>query len=423
MNTRTVYLFLFLIVGASHFVLAQQRPGAIERRGDRYLSEAHEISAGLTYSIQPGFSFTSVFVRCSDCSSFAGASIVADSDTFFLKPDVHAPLEVGLQSHLIIFPDEMEAFTLVANDLEAEITIIYLNALGKKREPTNERIDKPDSEVEESCGAPKAIGQEVWRAGLAAPSYTRSFTKVSHLVVHHSATSNSLKDYTNVVRNIYLLHTEGNGWSDVGYNYLIAPDGTIFEGRDPGSGDQDDVLGAHFCGSNTGTMGVCLLGEYGSAKPSEAMMDALQQLLAWKASKDELDPLAAFYHPANSQLGVIAGHRDGCSTECPGDNVYALLPKTRQQVAAYMQDCQVEEGDGTFLLMPNPTADVFSVPTADFASFQWQCYDMRGREVKLDFVTIADGEVSFSVRHLPAGVYIVKIQDDGHLFERKLIVL
>lgn len=423
MNTRTVYLFLFLIFGASHFVSAQQRPGAIERRGDRYLSEAHNISAGQTYSIQPGFAFTSVFMRCSDCFSFAGATIVAGSDTFLLKPDVHAPLKVGLQSHLIIFPDEMEAFTLVASDLEAEITIIYLNALGKKREPTNERIDKLDSKVGESCGAPKTIGQEIWRAGLSAPSYTRSFTKVSHLIVHHSASSNSLKDFTNVVRNIYLLHTEGNGWSDVGYNYLIAPDGTIFEGRDPGNGDQDDVLGAHFCGSNTGTMGICLLGEYGSAQPSKPMMDALQQLLAWKASKDELDPLAVFYHPANSQLGVIAGHRDGCSTACPGDNVYALLPKTRQDVAAYIQDCQPVAEAEDFLLIPNPTADVFSVPTSDFASFKWQCYDMRGREVKLDFVTIADGEVSFSVRHLPAGVYIVKIQEADDLFERKLIVL
>lgn len=422
MKIHILPLFFFLVVGV-HFVSAQHGSGIIERRGDRYLSEAHTIKSGESYAIRPGFSFTSAFVRCSSCTSFAGASIVADSDTFLLKPDIHAPLEVGLQSHLIIFPDEMETFTLLANDLEEEITIIYLNAIGKKSEPINKRLDKPGAETHDTCEAPKTIGQEEWRAGLAAPSYTRSFSKVAHLIVHHSATSNRLHDYTNVVRNIYLLHTEGNGWSDVGYNYLIAPDGTIFEGRDPGHGAQDNVLGAHFCGSNTGTMGVCLLGEYGSAQPSVAMMDALQQLLAWKASKDELDPLAAFYHPANSQLGVIAGHRDGCSTECPGDNVYALLPKARQEVAAYMQDCQTEEEAEEFMLIPNPTADIFRVPTADFASFQWQCYDVRGREVKLDFVTIANGEVSFSVRHLPAGVYIVKIQEASHLFEKKLIVL
>lgn len=168
-------------------------------------------------------------------------------------------------------------------------------------------------------------------------------------------------------------------------------------------------------------MGICLLGEYGSVQPSEAMMSALRQLLAWKASKNALDPLAAFYHPANNQLGVVAGHRDGCSTECPGDNVYALLPKTRQEVAAFIQsDCQPKE---QFLLSPNPTADVFSVPTTDFASFRWQCYDMRGRQVKLDFVTIANSEVSFSVRHLPAGIYIVRFQETGQSFERKLVVL
>src|SRR5690606_23522764 len=420
LEIRTIYLFLFFVVGTTHFVIGQIKPGATERRGDRYLSEAHHIQSGESYTIRPGFVFTSAFVRCSSCTSFAGASIVAGADTFLLKPDIHAPIEVGLQSHLIIFPDDRESFLLLANDLQGEITIVYLNALGKKREPTNERLDKPDVETTDACEAPKTIGQEVSRSGLGAPSYTRSFTKVAHLIVHHSATSNHLQDYTNVVRNIYLLHTEGNGWSDVGYNYLIAPDGTIFEGRDPGNGDQDNVLGAHLCGSNTGTMGICLLGEYGSAKPTAAMMDALQQLLAWKASKDELDPLAAFYHPANSQLGTIAGHKDGCSTECPGDNVYNLLLKTRQEVAALIQNCQPAD---EVVLYPNPTADIFNVPTSDFASFRWECYDILGREAKLDFVTIANGEVSFSVRHLTAGVYVVRFEDAGQVFERKLIVL
>lgn len=421
MKLSSVYLLSFLFLGIMNIAWGQQKRSVIERRGDRYLSEAFDVQPGQVYSVSPGFPFTSVFVRCSSCPSFAKAAVVALQDTFLLKTDPHAPTDLGLQSHLIVFPHEIDAFTLFAGNLEGDVTLVYLNAVGEKGQPANKRLHKPEVQPDDNCGVPEVIGQEVWRAGLGPPSYTRSFSQVSHLIVHHSATSNHLQDYTNVVRNIYLLHTEGNGWSDVGYNYLVAPDGTIFAGRDPGNGEQDNVVGAHFCGKNSSTMGICLLGEYGSVQPSEAMMSALRQLLAWKASKNALDPLAAFVHPANNQLGVVAGHRDGCSTECPGDNVYALLPKTRQEVAAFIQsDCQPKE---QFLLSPNPTADVFSVPTTDFASFRWQCYDMRGRQVKLDFVTIANSEVSFSVRHLPAGVYIVRFQETGQSFERKLVVL
>ena len=66
-------------------------------------------------------------------------------------------------------------------------------------------------------------------------------------MVHHSAGSNTNSNYTQVVRDIYLYHTQVNGcWSDIGYNYLVAQDGSIYNGRDPGALEQDDVLGRSF---------------------------------------------------------------------------------------------------------------------------------------------------------------------------------
>lgn len=183
-----------------------------------------------------------------------------------------------------------------------------------------------------------AVPQAEWRAGLPAPNYSRSFTEVLHVVVHHSAGSNTATNYTQVVRDIYLYHTEVNGWSDIGYNYLIAQDGTIFAGRDPGMGEQDNVLGAHFCGSNSNTMGICLLGNYETASPSDPAWTSLEELTAYKLGKEQLDPMGNYPH-AFGQLPAIAGHRDGCSTLCPGGHVYDQLNLLRSDVSQMMNDC------------------------------------------------------------------------------------
>lgn len=184
-----------------------------------------------------------------------------------------------------------------------------------------------------------AIPQSEWRAGLSAPAYTRSFTNVEHVVVHHAAGSNTNTNYTQVVRDIYVYHTEVNGWSDIGYNYLIAQDGTIYEGRDPGTGEQDNVLGAHFCGKNGGTMGICLLGNFETAVPTASSLESLESLVAFKMDKEGLDALGQYPHSGGS-LGAIVGHRDGCSTACPGENVYALLEEFRHSVQEQVNSCE-----------------------------------------------------------------------------------
>jgi len=165
------------------------------------------------------------------------------------------------------------------------------------------------------------------------------YTTVTHLIVHHSATANPGSDWAETVRSIWNFHTNDRGWGDVGYNYLIDPDGVIYEGRAGG----DNVIGAHFSCQNGGTMGVCMLGTFTSVSPTAAALSSLRRLLAWKAEQRGIDPLGSAYH-AGTRLTLprISGHRHGnpavpeyacTTTSCPGDNLYGQLQAIRTDVA------------------------------------------------------------------------------------------
>lgn len=174
--------------------------------------------------------------------------------------------------------------------------------------------------------------------GEVSPLWTPQYTNVTHAVVHHTAGANDLPDWPTEVRNIWYFHTFSNGWGDIGYNYLIDPNGVVYEGRAGGSG----AIGAHFSCRNTNTVGVALLGTYSNVAPTAAALASLESLLWELCRRNGIDPMAFAYHaPTALNLPTIIGHRDGnassvtCSkTECPGDVLYALLPSIRSDVAA-----------------------------------------------------------------------------------------
>lgn len=168
------------------------------------------------------------------------------------------------------------------------------------------------------------------------------YTTVTHLVVHHSAGANTASDWAAVVRSIWVLHVQGNGWNDIGYNYLVDPNGVLYEGRAGGDG----VLGAHFSAVNGGTMGVCLMGTFSRIAPPQASVDTLRRLLYAQALRWKIDPGGRSLHAASRlMLNNISGHRDaGLSpqasgtTECPGNGVYALLAGLRQELRTLVEE-------------------------------------------------------------------------------------
>lgn len=164
--------------------------------------------------------------------------------------------------------------------------------------------------------------------------------KVQHLIIHHTATSNDVQDWPAVVRTIWNFHAFTNGWRDLGYHYLIDPNGVIYEGRAGG----DRAAGIHFSCANTGTLGIAMLGNFTAQPPTEQALNSLKSLLARKITDLKLEPTGTSYHPSTGLiLPVIAGHRDAnasritrvcAGTHCPGDALYVLLPLIRNEVKA-----------------------------------------------------------------------------------------
>ena len=80
--------------------------------------------------------------------------------------------------------------------------------------------------------------------------WKRSRRTIKEIIIHCSATPEG-KDYT--VYDIRKWHKQ-QGWSDIGYHYVIYRNGHVEPGRDV------DLIGAHCVNHNAHSIGICYIG-------------------------------------------------------------------------------------------------------------------------------------------------------------------
>jgi hypothetical protein len=196
-------------------------------------------------------------------------------------------------------------------------------------------------------GQPPIVARRAWALGAARPAVAPEYGAVKLAFVHHTENPDGYNAgaVTAMLRSIFAFHRYTHGWNDIGYNFVIDRFGRIFEAR--AGGIDEPVIGAQAGGYNAYSTGIAILGTYSAKRISPAALSALEQLLAWKLSLHgapaggrvtvRVTPGGAVYsrYPANSSVSLprIAGHRDGDSTDCPGDALYSELPGTRLRVA------------------------------------------------------------------------------------------
>ena len=207
----------------------------------------------------------------------------------------------------------------------------------------------PRSTASAATGMPDVITRKQWGADESIRTGEPSYNATVRVgFVHHTASSN---DYTEdqaaaMVRGIYAYHVKSNGWSDLGYNYLVDRFGRAYEGR--AGGLDRFVFGAHTGGFNRDSFAVSLLGDFTTVPPTQAVLDTTADLLAWKLGQAHREPLAtAFLTSAGGgtskyaagtrvEFDVVSGHRDAGRTTCPGQTTYDRLGDVRTATGAVL---------------------------------------------------------------------------------------
>ncbi len=206
------------------------------------------------------------------------------------------------------------------------------------------RVSKRPVRTVAVAGLPAIVLRASWQADEKITHGKTQYAPTLKLaIVHHTAGSNNYTEAEApaIVRGIEVYHVQGNGWNDIGYNFLVDRFGNIYEGR--AGGIDKNVIGAQAEGFNTGSVGVALMGNFATAPPPPAMQTALVNLLAWRLDVAHIDPLSTlidtsrgdYKYPAGTPvtLRAISGHRDTGPTDCPGNAAYAILPTIAQRVS------------------------------------------------------------------------------------------
>jgi hypothetical protein len=202
--------------------------------------------------------------------------------------------------------------------------------------------------LEAGPGQPAIIARSAWAGAHSPPALPPAYGKVRVAFVHHTDNPNgySAGAVPAMLLAIYQFHRFVRGWHDIGYNFVIDLFGRIWEAR--AGGIDLPVIGAQAGGYNVESTGVAVLGTFSSVVPSRAAIAALEQLLAWKLSLHgipalgrttvEVNPFDASYtaYAGGTRISLphVAGHRQGCTTDCPGNAFYSRLPSIRPRVAA-----------------------------------------------------------------------------------------
>lgn len=228
--------------------------------------------------------------------------------------------------------------------------------------------------VEADPAVPTIFARSYWGADESLMTWPVEYAKVQKFIIHHTASTTLVPDtdgsseYKSMVNNIYRYHTSSKSWvdqngtnytgfGDVGYNFLIDPNGNIYEGRKGGNG----VIGGHASGFNTGSVGISIVGNYqdGSVGQTNTTLDpkvanAVAKLVGWIAANNgvDLDSSSVFW---GKTIDGLVGHKDVAPTQCPGSVIYGELSDVQADASSYAQAYQKYvyqmPGDTAFYLL------------------------------------------------------------------------
>tara|TARA_B100000513_G_scaffold195212_1_gene125398 strand:+ start:1150 stop:1722 length:573 start_codon:yes stop_codon:yes gene_type:complete len=127
---------------------------------------------------------------------------------------------------------------------------------------------------------------------------------INKIIIHCSATPEGRDIDAETIKD---WHVNGNGWSDIGYHYVIRLDGELETGR------PIDKIGAHVKGHNKDSIGICYVGGVDKdGKPKDTMTPEQESTMR--------EIIFALRIVADKEM-TLHGHNEYSSKACPSFKV------------------------------------------------------------------------------------------------------
>lgn len=200
---------------------------------------------------------------------------------------------------LMDFLEQMERFD-VLDDVEDSLLrggrgyLRHMTTLEEHSPATRELEAKAKDEFELEY-----ITRPSWGAFRAVRETPLVISPVRIVFIHHSV---YLKDDIAVtVQNLQSSKIVYYGHDDVCYNFMVANDGTVFEGRGW------DLAGSHTRSYNYFTLSIGLLGNFDEMEPDQRLLDAIQLLIDFGVNLGKIHPDYGIYAHCDASVTLSPG--------------------------------------------------------------------------------------------------------------------
>lgn len=267
------------------------------------------------------------------------------------------PVYVGkasqVEAQFVAQPGTLSSFSdiaLVAIDTGYTLS----SSTNQSASSTSKNIAEPIADRSKTTSATQPVTgaihtrEEWWVNGNPAMDWEPEYGSWQGAIGHHTVNVNdySQAEVPAIINGIYVFHSTGRGWGDIGYNLIVDRYGGIWEGRDEGVPRQvkpaSQVIGAQAKTFNSATFGVAVLGNFTNDSPSNQAVQSVAAAIAWEFNALGIsDPNGTFDYHGTQQR--ISGHGDSSHwvdsanrTQCPGVELSNQISNIRNLVSAYM---------------------------------------------------------------------------------------
>jgi hypothetical protein len=184
---------------------------------------------------------------------------------------------------------------------------------------SDEEVNEDTEDSDEEPDAPITRRVEVIcrdALGLAAATSGGASHAIGRLTLHHTqVVLGENRNAPGRLRSHQQYHQE-QGWVDIAYHFGVDLNGNLYELRDP------NIAGETFTEYDpAGHFLVVCEGDYNTEVPSDAMLQATAEILAYGARRFGIG------------ADTLTGHRDHAAVTCPGDHLYARLGELGRETA------------------------------------------------------------------------------------------